>query len=412
MMRRIFPFLLACACGLAMASARAQEPLIPNFGFSEGLKGWTAWASATEHPWSLDQAVGHAGKPSLRIEARNPSGNVMVMTETGRLKPGERYVIDAWWRTESVAADARADLRIIFRDAAGKWLTGDDIYPYATQTEGEWTLKRYRIMPPERTASATVGFWVREATGTFWISDLSIRAIPKGERTYPSMYDYDPDEVTLGPVPLDAFNKLKETDSPFLPRAKRWNQLLFKIAFWQEDLSRARRALLYRGRSQDALGAQGKALDAALADLDRLQQLYGRLYVANAAADLVTKLDPGLERLEKAVAAGHAGLQRFLDSLAPGEAKWATVPRAPTDRPWWDAERSVRATSSGTAGATRPSTTWRSFSRWATARRSPRLPHYLRERRGWLAKLPGPVGEAPEGRHPALFSHHALQPAR
>ena len=163
----------------------------------------------------------------------------MVMTETDRLKPGERYVIDAWWRTEGVSADASADLRIIFRDAAGAWLTGDDIYPYATQTEGEWTLKRYRIIPPERTVSATVGFWVREATGTFWISDLSIRAIPKGERTYPSMYDYDPDEVTLGPVPLEAFNKLKETDSPFLPRAKRWNQLLFKIAFWQEDFSRA-----------------------------------------------------------------------------------------------------------------------------------------------------------------------------
>ncbi|HOM83739.1 MAG TPA: beta-galactosidase [Armatimonadota bacterium] len=339
MMRTLFPFLLACVCGLVAVGAGAQEPLVPNFDFSEGLKGWTAWSSNAQHPWSLDEAVGHAGKPSLRIEARNPSGNVMVMTETDRLKPGERYVIDAWWRTEGVSADASADLRIIFRDAAGAWLTGDDIYPYATQTEGEWTLKRYRIIPPERTVSATVGFWVREATGTFWISDLSIRAIPKGERTYPSMYDYDPDEVTLGPVPLEAFNKLKETDSPFLPRAKRWNQLLFKIAFWQEDFSRTRRAILYLGRSQDSLGTHGKALNAALADLDRLQQLYGRLYVAQAAAELPTKLDPELERLEKAVAAGHAGLQRFLAGLAPGDAKWAIVPRAPTDQPWWDAEK-------------------------------------------------------------------------
>ena len=55
-----------------VARARAQEPLVPNFDFSEGLKGWTAWSSNAQHPWSLDEAVGHAGKPSLRIEARNP----------------------------------------------------------------------------------------------------------------------------------------------------------------------------------------------------------------------------------------------------------------------------------------------------------------------------------------------------
>ena len=205
----------------------------------------TAWSSNAQHPWSLDEAVGHAGATPC-ASVRKPSGNVMVMTETDRLKPGERYVIDAWWRTEGVVP-TRVDC-IIFRDAAGARLTGDDIYPMLDR--GEW-FERYRIIPPERTVSATVGFWVR-GHRHFLISDL--RSGPfLGERTYPRW-------ATMirrghpGPV-RRGVQQLKETDCPSAA-GERWNQLLFKIASGRKT-SRTRRHPL-PGALAGSLGTHGR----------------------------------------------------------------------------------------------------------------------------------------------------------
>ncbi len=330
---------LACLCLLLPAGARAAEeqPLIPNLDFSDGLKGWGAWTGTTEHPWSLDAAVGHGGKPSLRIDAANRAGQVMVMANTDRLKPSERYALEVWWRLEKMSTDPQVDLRVIFRDDKGGWLTGTDLYPISSQAEGEWTRRRYRISTPARAAGASFGIWVRETTGVIRVSDMSVRPQPVGEFTIPSMYDYDPDAVLLGMAPLKKFQNLKETNSPFLARAKRWNQLLVNVGYWQEDVSRARRVLLYAGRKEGDLAAHVRALDAALAALDRLQQTYGRLYVAGKADALAAEFDPPAAALDAAAQAGQAALRKFVAGAAPAASgKWLAIPKAPTDQPWWD----------------------------------------------------------------------------
>ncbi|MBM4082146.1 MAG: hypothetical protein FJ278_20740, partial [Planctomycetes bacterium] len=332
-------FMLLCGFALAVASACAEEALVPNLDLSEGLKGWSAWTGATAHPWTLDPN-GRGGKPALRIDAQDATHNVMVMTHTDALKPGQRYALEAWWRLGDMNPDHQVDLRVIFRDAKGKWLTGEDLHSHATKTEKDWVLKRYRLIPPERTASTAVGVWVRETTGTIWVSDMSIRLLPPGERSFDSMSDYDPHQVQLGMAPLKSFYKLKESGSPFLAAAKRWNQLLVDAAFWQEDVSRARRAALYSGREESALAAHAKALAQALADLDRLQQTYGRLYAAGRHADLAATFDPAADKLAAFVTASHAAVKGLIAEWRPAaEGPWLTIPKAATDQPWWDAAK-------------------------------------------------------------------------
>ena len=333
-------WLIRLASLLVAPLAVGQEALVPNLDFAEGGKGWSAWAEKPAHRWAVDPQAGRGGKPALRIDAVDPRGEVMVMTSTDRLQAGERYQITAWWRTRDLSAEARADMRAICRDADGTWLTGDDLRAFETVSEGEWTRKAYRLSVPERTKGVTLGIWVRETSGTIWVSDLGIRPAPRGQRTFDSMVVYDPEQVALGLAPLTAFRKLKESDSPFLARAKRWNGLLVQVAFWQEDLSRARRLALYRGAAAGAaLAAHEQALDTALADLDRLQQTYGRLYVANTPAVLATAFDPVADQLEQAVRAGSAALRQCQATLNPQPASgaWVTIPPAPVDQPWWDA---------------------------------------------------------------------------
>lgn len=321
--------------------ALAQEPLVNNLDFGAGAKGWGGWAEGPAHKWEIEPTGGHQGKPALRIEARDPNGQVMVMTSTDRLQAGERYVFEAWWRKLDVGGDLQADLRVITRDKDGKWLSGDDLRARRTVTEGEWTGLSYRLMIPAKTASASIGIWVRQGTGTIWVSDISVRPAPLGVRTYDSMYTYDPEQVPLGMAPLLGFQKLRETNSPFLARSQRWNRLLMDVAFWQEDMSRAKRVVLYRGRKPAELAAAAAALKQALADLDALQQSYGRLYVAKNEADLATVFDPAAERLGQAVENGHGKLRQLLAALnpKPPSGAWLNIPKAPTNLPWWDPQK-------------------------------------------------------------------------
>ena len=40
------------------------------------------------------------------------------------MTPGQHYMMENWWQIHSAAASPEVDLRIIFRDAAGQWLSG------------------------------------------------------------------------------------------------------------------------------------------------------------------------------------------------------------------------------------------------------------------------------------------------
>lgn len=328
---------IALVCLLCVA-AQAQEPLFDNLDFSGGAEGWTAWTGTQAHPWEVEPAGGPDGEPALRIDAVNWADGVMVMTATERIEAGHRYLIEAWWKLDDLSPRAQVDLRAIYRDEEGKWLDGVDLYPATSEREGDWTRSRYRISVPAHTAGTTLGVWVRNATGTIRVARLSIAPLEDVQRTFDSMYVYDPHQVELGPTPLRAFYALQEAGSPFLPRSDRWNRLMVRIAFAQEDLSRARRAMLYAGAPPEGMRAHEDAIDRLLEALDALQQTYGRLYDAGDAEGLEGQFDAAAGALEADTAQAEADLRALLERLgaAAGEAAWVTLPPTARDADWWD----------------------------------------------------------------------------
>ncbi|MDY0168594.1 MAG: beta-galactosidase [Thermoguttaceae bacterium] len=333
------------ACLLCMAffagpwlPAAAQEQPIPNLDLKAGAQGWTAWSGTTEHRWEVELGGGPDGGPALRIDAANATHNVMVMNNTRSMTPGQHYVMEIWWRIESVTASPEVDLRIIFRDATGQWLSGIDYYPSTSRREGDWVRSTYRVSAPEGLATASVGIWVRNMEGTVRAANMTIAPTEPGRRTFDSMYWYDPMQVELGTAPLRSFSRLQEADSPFLACSDRWNRLMIETACVQEDLSRARRLLLYTGQERAALASHIAAVEEMLEQLDALQQTYGRLYDAGAANQLPAEFDPPAERLEQRIAQAGEQLQALLNQLAADRAhpvQWRTVDRS---EPWWDPE--------------------------------------------------------------------------
>ncbi|MDP6117505.1 MAG: beta-galactosidase, partial [Planctomycetota bacterium] len=331
--------LLVSVCPLLCLSA--EEPIFTNLDFSNGLDGWGAWSGTKAHRWVLDKEVGHGGKSSLRIEADSRKNNVMVLTTTTRMKPGQRYGFEMWWRFEKMSLRFRSDFRVIFRDADGKWITGIDLNPHFRKPEGDWFQTRYRMLVPDNAASTTVGIWVRETKGIVRVSGMSLSLIPAGQRSLDSMYLYDPFQVKLGPVPLQNFRKLKSDKSPFLSAAKRWNELLVAAGFMQEDLCRARRALLYTRRPDDLLSAHDDRARKVLADLDDAYQRLGRLYDKSDSNRLAAEFIPSARKVEKDIRDARAGLKSLVDEARPSTkaSEWLKIPEVDTGQPWWDAER-------------------------------------------------------------------------
>lgn len=174
--------------------------------------------------------------------------------------------------------------------------------------------------------------------GTVRAANMTIAPTEPSRRTFDSMYWYDPMQVELGAAPLRGFSRLQETDSPFLARSDRWNRLMIDAAFVQEDLSRARRLLLYAGEEPATLSPHVAAVEAILEELDSLQQTYGRLYDAGAADKLPDEFDPAADRLRGQLAQAGQKLHALFEQLAADRAhpvQWRPVDRS---EPWWNPE--------------------------------------------------------------------------
>ncbi|MHB8994873.1 MAG: beta-galactosidase [Armatimonadota bacterium] len=325
--------LLAC-----LSAAHGQIVEIPALNMADKAK-WTEWSGSTAHVWDI-VPDGHGGKPALRILARNSNDDVMVMTETEKLQAGKRYAVTIWWRLEGLSPEAQVDFRTIFRDKDGKWLSGDDQHARSTTEQDGWLKRQYRITPPPGTVSSTLGIWVRETTGTIRVSDVTIEEMPEQQRTFDSMYDYDPEQVPLGMAPLDGFNALRTAKSPFLPRAMRWNEMMIRTGFLQEDLARAHRAAGYTGKA-GRLTTCDQTVKAILKDLDALQQTYGRLFDAKQAGELPARFDAVADKLEPRIAEASTQMQSLIKSLCPAltDASWTRLSQPNRNQPWWDAQK-------------------------------------------------------------------------
>ncbi len=326
---------------LALASP-GNECLIDNLDLSQGQKGWNAIGGGGRHAWRLEASGGREGRPAFRVDAEMPQRRLILVTTTDRLKPDGRYLFEIWWRTKGVAPDSWLDAYINCEDAKGNGLMAQGLPRKPDRVVGEWTCCQYPIDIPANTAKVTLGVIINGTVGTIWFGDMSLKPYAP-QRTFDSMYDFDPFQVLANgraAVPLTNFNRLLAGKSPFLVRAKRWNELLVATAYWQEDFARARRAIYYRQGGDQMLQEHSEKLTNSLKALDQLQKTYGRLYVEHREADLPKLFDVEAEKLGRQIHDGSADLQKFVtDKITPAAGSWFEVPKAPLDQPWWDAAK-------------------------------------------------------------------------
>jgi hypothetical protein len=131
--------------GQADGRSAAQDPL-SNGGFEADLRGWSPlWTRETSSGTAtIDRAVVHAGKASVRIEHTGRGDWSLAREEPLGVRPGEIYEYAGWLRLEG---KGRAEISVILRDEAGEVID----WSYAARSTGEtdgWRQLAARFMIP------------------------------------------------------------------------------------------------------------------------------------------------------------------------------------------------------------------------------------------------------------------------
>ncbi|MBI2932342.1 MAG: hypothetical protein HYY16_11890 [Planctomycetes bacterium] len=172
-----------------MKDVEAQTNLIANPGFEEGETGWRSLVQHDGKPIiAIDDSLARGGKSSMRIdfpsvELAPKSGKQTPLDQFkyGLLKPGARYLLRLWVRTQDYACnDAAASVRISvsynLSDAGFGW------HGAAPPAQAKWRCARFIVKADS--ADFRLGICYAQETGvrrgTVWIDDVALIALPAG----------------------------------------------------------------------------------------------------------------------------------------------------------------------------------------------------------------------------------------
>jgi len=110
---------------LAGTPLLASEVPIPNAGFEEELKGWSASATFKENI-SIASGVARTGDRSLRLSSLpNGKGNAMAFRSVRGIRPHGVYYLSAWVRsTEATSGSIAAGIKLEYYNAKGQNTSG------------------------------------------------------------------------------------------------------------------------------------------------------------------------------------------------------------------------------------------------------------------------------------------------
>ena len=154
---------------LALASP-AQENLLVNGDFEQGLAGWSdLWTRTPGGKLSLDPQQRHGGAQAARIEHTGSEDWSLAQQRSLEVKPGQIYALGGWVR---VTGQGDTTLCVTLRDASEKvtdWV-------FAGQTTGAtegWRLLRSRfVVPPgSKTVQARL---IGHGPATVWFDDARL----------------------------------------------------------------------------------------------------------------------------------------------------------------------------------------------------------------------------------------------
>jgi hypothetical protein len=180
--------------------AAAEEPynLLKNPGFELDLKEWTSLKYANKPLATIDDKVLHGGKKSVRIQIPNIAltADVVPLDNTGNgqtafyvllddksLKPGTRYLLRFWVRTEDYTVDGRSvPLTILSRglvlpEGKGGFFSRCTCPP----AQKTWRCARFVLEAEPRGSQFGINFPDLEKgafSGTIWLDDFFLAALP------------------------------------------------------------------------------------------------------------------------------------------------------------------------------------------------------------------------------------------
>jgi hypothetical protein len=157
---------------LMMAVSAEKTNLVVNPGFEDGSAAWSLRAPV----YSLSTNAPHSGQRCLQYVNADPA-RYWLCGQRLDLKPGHRYEIGAWVRTDNVTGtDNGATICVEWYDANQKFLGG--CYPKGLKgTHRDWQQVRGFTGPvPTNAARCHISCYVRkDMTGTAWFDDVSVR---------------------------------------------------------------------------------------------------------------------------------------------------------------------------------------------------------------------------------------------
>ena len=162
--------MLGCSCFIG--SIYAVE--IRNGSFENGLTGWSVKKGLV----SVDNSVSAVGKASLRISFEKPTWNRIFQKIA--VKPDTVYKLEYQVKCENVVPQAGARIagaaswiflkkNTPLRGSQGPWKL--DAAP------GKWQQVSYTFKTGKDDTKASVGFQLRNASGTIWIDDVQITEV-------------------------------------------------------------------------------------------------------------------------------------------------------------------------------------------------------------------------------------------
>jgi hypothetical protein len=168
---------LTGAGGFAIADFQKQPApvnLVPNPSFENDAAGWRLAKSL-----SVDHAVFHSGKTSLRIDIPGPgpatSADAMVVVP---VKPNTHYRVGMWVRRQQVGVCGAYSSE---RDAEGRpsgkqGQTGVGI----PRQDGVWLPLSWDVLTEPRTRQLLLRANIYRSAGTLWVDDYFIEEVQEG----------------------------------------------------------------------------------------------------------------------------------------------------------------------------------------------------------------------------------------
>lgn len=170
--------LCAAAWGETDVKSKAAKLIsLTNAGFEAAApaEGWSVHVYGAQSELTLDSAVRHEGRQSLKIHADQPSDT--ALGQELQLQPGHWYRLSAWVRCENLdPKDAPVCGTLQIQNPGGNGVVVSGRNHRGTS---DWTRESLYFTPPADGKTRIALFFVGygKGTGTVWFDDLSLEEL-------------------------------------------------------------------------------------------------------------------------------------------------------------------------------------------------------------------------------------------